>query len=83
LGILRKLVEIALEGIGRIEVVGGVCSMPSLVSRRNQPRVICRKAAGGDVVTVEDGDIGCVETRGSAQVDVAGLGRAGCRRGVM
>ncbi len=71
-GDLAEEVEIALEGIGGIEVVGRLQHAQFGVAQEPAEGDL-QEAAGGDVVTVEDGDIGCVETR-KGGVDVAGLG---------
>src|SRR5216683_1562724 len=71
-GDLAELVEIALEGIGRIEVMRRLQHAEFGVAQEPAEGDL-QEAAGGDVVAVEDGDVGCIETSEGA-VDVAGLG---------
>ena len=66
-----ELVEIALEGIGRIEVMRGL-QHPQLFVAQKPAHGDLQKAPGGDVIAVEDDDVGRVEF-GEGVVDIAGL----------
>ena len=52
-----ELVEIALEGIGRVEVMRRLQHAQLAVAQEPAHRDL-QEAAGGDVVAVEDGDVG-------------------------
>ncbi len=67
-----ELVEVSLEGVGRVEVMRGLEHAELGIPEEPAERDL-HEAARRDVVAVEDADVGRIEA-GEGSIDVAGLG---------